>query len=114
MSDDRSQGHEFLHGTLELLVLRVLEGGAENGYAIARSIEDRSGKALSVEEGSLYPALYRMERRGWITSRWGKSENNRRAKFYRISALGARQLRSRSEAWQDFSSGVARVLEERS
>ena len=78
----------YLHGTLEMLILRVLDEGSENGFAIAKRIAEMSTDTLLIEEGSLYPALYRMERRGWILPRWGRSANNRRAKFYRLTAAG--------------------------
>ena len=109
-SSDKS---EFLHGTLEMLVLRILAEGEENGFAIVGRIRALSSNVLTVEEGSLYPALYRMERRGWLAPRWGTSENNRRAKFYRITRTGRRQLRERTEGWAEFTAGVAGVMEPR-
>ena len=101
---------DLLHGTLELLVLRLLENEAMNGYGIGRRIEELTQDALSVDEGSLYPALYRMERRGWLKSSWGVSENNRRAKFYRITRAGRKRLQSESANWMSFSAAVEKIL----
>ena len=96
---------------LDLLVLTVLERrGPLHGYGIATAIEDLSQEALRVEEGSLYPALHRMEELGWIVAEWKMSETNRRARFYRVTAAGRKQLVSESERWSSFSTGVARVL----
>src|SRR5215471_7065771 len=94
---------DFLPGTLESLVLKTLTRGPMHGYAIARRIEDVTDEALLVEEGSLYPALYRMERRGWIDAEWGTSELGRRAKFYRLTRKGRQQLASDTEAWTAFA-----------
>ncbi len=105
---------ELLHGTLELLVLRVVESEPMNGYAVGRRIENLTEDAaspLSVDEGSLYPALYRMERRGWLISSWGMSENNRRAKFYRITRSGRKRLASERANWTSFAETVAKILE---
>lgn len=104
------QPADFLPGTLETLVLRTLARGAMHGYGIARSIEETTDQALAVEEGSLYPALYRMERRGWIDAEWGLSELGRRAKFYRLTRAGRLQLSSDTEAWAVFSAAVNKVL----
>ena len=101
---------DLLQGTLDLLVLKVLTWGPCHGYAIARLIEERTGETLKVEEGSLYPALYRMEKKGWIDSEWGKSELNRRAKFYVVTPLGRRQLQDEVAQWSRFSTAVARLL----
>jgi transcriptional regulator len=97
-------------GTLESLVLKTLTHGPLHGYAIARWIEDATSQALSVEEGSLYPALYRMEKRDWIQAEWGTSELGRRAKFYRLTPKGRRQLTSDTEAWVVFAAAVNKVL----
>jgi transcriptional regulator len=97
-------------GTLESLVLKTLTHGPLHGYAIARWIEDATSQALSVEEGSLYPALYRMEKRDWIQAEWGTSELGRRAKFYRLTPKGRRQLASDTEAWVVFAAAVNKVL----
>lgn len=102
---------ELLQGTLDLLVLKTLDAGALHGYAIAQRIQQRSGDVLVVEEGSLYPALYRMEERGWITSAWGKSENNRRAKYYALTRTGRRQLHDETAFWERISRAITLVLE---
>jgi PadR family transcriptional regulator, regulatory protein PadR len=96
---------------LDLLVLTVLDRrGPLHGYGIATAIEDLSEEALRVEEGSLYPALHRMEELGWISAEWKMSETKRRARFYRVTKAGKKQLESESKRWLSFSSGVARVL----
>jgi len=100
----------LLHGTLDALILKTLSPGPRHGYAIARWIEATSGDAVLVEEGSLYPALYRMERRGWIEAGWGMSELGRKAKFYRLTPEGRRQLKAQTAAWEHFSQGVSRIL----
>ena len=105
------QPADFLPGTLESLVLKTLTRGPMHGYGIARWIEDTTDQALAVEEGSLYPALYRMEKRGWIEAEWGTSELGRRAKFYRLTRKGRQQLTSDTEAWAAFASAVNKVLE---
>lgn len=103
---------ELLQGTLSMLILKVLNSrGALHGYSISNQIHLLSQEVLRVEEGSLYPALHRMEDRGWIRSRWGKSENNRRAKYYEITRLGLRQLDSETQNWADLSLSIARILE---
>lgn len=97
--------------TLDLLVLTILDRrGPLHGYGIATSIEELSEEALRVEEGSLYPALHRMEELGWIAAEWKLSETNRRARFYRITKTGKHQLQSESERWASFCAGVSRVL----
>jgi transcriptional regulator len=101
---------ELLQGTLDLLILKTLSWGSAHGYAIARWIQDTTGDVLRIEEGSLYPALHRLERRGWITSDWGLSENNRRAKYYKLTARGRSQLRTETSTWSAFSTAVSRVL----
>jgi transcriptional regulator len=105
------QSSELLHGTLDLLVLRLLEAEPMNGYAIGRRMEELTQDALKVDEGSLYPALYRMERRGFVRSSWGVSENNRRAKFYRITRSGRRRLHSQRAEWAGFENAVRKILE---
>ena len=100
----------LLHGTLDALVLKTLARGARHGYAIARYIEETTGDAVLVEEGSLYPALYRMEGRGWIEAEWGTSELGRRAKLYRLTAVGRKQLRAETEEWARFAGAVSRIL----
>ena len=101
---------ELLHGTLDALVLKTLAWGPRHGYAIARWLESLGAEALRIEEGSLYPALYRMERRGWIEAEWGTSELGRRAKFYRLTAAGREQLARETERWESFAAAVSRVL----
>ena len=100
----------LLHGTLDALILKTLAGAPRHGYAIARFIEDTTDEAVAIEEGSLYPALYRMERRGWIEAEWGTSELGRRAKFYRLTSPGRDQLVAETETWQRFAAGVSKVL----
>jgi len=100
----------LLHGTLDVLILKTLARGPSHGYAIARFIEDTTGDAVLVEEGSLYPALYRMERHGWIEAEWGTSELGRRAKLYRLTAAGRKQLAAELASWRRFSTGVSKVL----
>lgn len=101
---------ERLHGTLDALVLKTLSAGPSHGYAIARSIEDATGDVIQVEEGSLYPALYRMEKRGWIEADWGTSDTGRKAKLYRLTNTGRKQLRLETAEWAQFATAVSRVL----
>ena len=105
-----NKGDGVLQGTVELLILKRLSCGPMHGYGIATWIEEATDDVLSVEEGSLYPALYRMLRKGWIAAEWGVSDNNRRAKFYRLTAPGRRQLRDETESWNAFSAAVATAL----
>ena len=100
----------LLHGALNLLILKTLARGPAHGYAIARYIEDSTGDTVLIEEGSLYPALYRMERWGWLDAEWGPSELGRRAKLYRITPNGRRQLDAELATWEAFSTGVSRML----
>jgi transcriptional regulator len=100
-----------LHGTLDMLVLKILAAGPDHGYGIAQRIQQRTTDVLLVEEGSLYPALYRMEQRGWIRSTWGLSENNRRARFYRLTRAGRRQLDAETASWKRLAGAVERILE---
>ena len=99
-----------LHGTLDALVLKTLTFGPRHGYAIVRGLRDQTNDALSVEEGSVYPALYRMERDGWIESDWGTSELGRKAKFYQITEKGRRQLRTETKEFATFVQAVAPLL----
>ena len=101
---------ELLHGTLDALVMKTLTRGQRHGYGIARWIEEATDEAVVVEEGSLYPALYRLERRGLIDAEWGVSELGRKAKFYRLTARGRRQLITETEQWARFAAGVSKVL----
>ena len=100
----------LLHGTLDALILKTLTGGPRHGYAIAKFIENASDDAVVVEEGSLYPALYRMERRGWLEAEWGESELGRRAKLYRLTRQGRAQLAVETETWRLFTAGVSKIL----
>jgi transcriptional regulator len=101
---------ELLHGTLDTLVLKTLTGGRRHGYGIARAIEEATDGVVAVEEGSLYPALYRMDRKGWVEAEWGLSELGRRAKFYRLTQKGRRQLVSQTAEWTRFAAAISRVL----
>jgi transcriptional regulator len=107
----RSAGGELLPGTLDMLVLKTLSRGPLHGYAIAQSIQRTSDDVLRVEEGALYPALHKLEVRGWLLAEWGLSENNRRAKFYRLSALGRRELERESAYWDRVAAAVTRVMQ---
>ena len=100
----------LLQGTLELRVLKTLSWGAMHGYGIASWIESSTSDVLRVEEGSLYPALYRMERRGWLEAEWGESELGRRAKLYRLTPQGRKQLTAETAAWLQFVAGVSKIL----
>jgi len=101
---------DLLQGTLDLLVLKTLGGGPMHGYRIASKIQRLSADVLRVEEGSLYPALYRMERKGWVEAEWGLSELGRRAKFYRLTSKGRRQLTAQTADWARFAAAISRVL----
>jgi PadR family transcriptional regulator, regulatory protein PadR len=100
----------LLHGALNALILKTLASGPAHGYAIARHIEETTAETVLVEEGSLYPALYRMERWGWLDAEWGTSELGRRAKLYRITSAGRRQLDVELATWKAFATGVSRML----
>jgi PadR family transcriptional regulator len=102
---------DLLQGTLDVLVLKALSWGPLHGYAVVRWIAQRTGEVLRIEEGALYPALHRMEERGWIEAEWGVSENNRRAKFYRLTPAGRRQLHAESESWRRYAEAVGKVLQ---
>jgi len=101
---------EMLQGTLDLLILRTLTAGPAHGHTIAHVIEHQSDEVLQVEHGSLYPALHRLEDRGWITSSWGTSEHNRRARYYRITPAGRRQLREQTTRWEAIVRAINQVL----
>ena len=101
---------ELLQGTLDLLILRTLRLGPAHGHAIAKAIERGSDDVLQVEQGSLYPALHRLIKRGWITFQDGTSENNRRAKYYRLTAKGRRQLELETSRWETLARAIARIL----
>lgn len=102
---------DLMQGTLELLILKTLSRKAMHGYGIAQQIHIAVDDLLKVEDGSLYPALYRMEERGWIRSEWGTSDNNRRAKYYKLTKAGRRQLEHQASNWERVSRAVMRVLE---
>jgi len=102
---------ELLPGTLDMLILKTLSRGPLHGYGIAQFIQRASDDVLKVEEGALYPALHRLEVRGWLLSTWGTSDNNRRAKFYRLSALGRRELEVEAGYWRRVASAVTQIME---
>jgi transcriptional regulator len=105
-----AESTELLHGTLDALVLKTLSWGPRHGYAIARWIEEITADALRIEEGSLYPALYRLERRGWIEAEWGLSDNNRKVKFYQLTTAGRERLAVETAQWKKFTTAVSKVL----
>ncbi len=102
---------DLLRGTVELLILTVLKQGRQHGFGIARWLEDESGEALKLEDGSMYPALHRMEQRGWLESEWGISDRNRQVKYYRLTRRGRTHLRQEAAAWLGFTGAVTRVLQ---
>jgi transcriptional regulator len=101
---------ELLQGTLDMLILKTLEAGSRHGYSIAERIEQVSKDVLAIEEGSLYPALHRLVKRGWIKSEWGLSENNRKAKYYSLTKAGRKQLESETTDWARLSEAITRVM----
>lgn len=101
---------ELLQGTLDLLILKAVSLGPLHGYGILVRIEQLSHEAFEIPQGSLYPALYRLEHRGWIEAEWGESDNNRKAKYYRLTAAGRKQLRAETEEWNRMTLAVANVL----
>jgi transcriptional regulator len=101
---------DLLQGTLDMLILKTLDLGPRHGYSIAERIEQVSNSVLLVEEGSLYPALHRLAKRGWIKAEWGVSENNRKAKYYSLSPAGRKQLQSESADWARLSEAIATVM----
>ncbi len=101
---------DVVRGTLDVLILKTLSWGAMHGYSIAQSILRQTDDALLVEEGALYPALYRMEAKGWIEAEWGLSDNNRRAKYYRLTPDGRRRLREEMKTWTHYAEAVGKVL----
>jgi PadR family transcriptional regulator PadR len=102
---------DLLQGTLDLLILKTLVPGAMHGWGIAQRIQQVSEDVLRVNQGSLYPALHRLENEGWIAAEWGASENNRKAKFYRLTRLGQRQLEAETENWRRLAGAVGRILQ---
>ncbi len=111
MKDKKSNTGELLRDTLDMLVLKTLTRGAMHGYAIAEFIEETTDDVLRVEEGALYPALHRLELRGLVAAEWGTSENNRRARYYKLTAAGRKQLGEESERWDRMTAAVARIME---
>ncbi len=101
---------ELLHGALDMLVLRTLTTGPLHGYGIAKAIQSNSDNTLNIEFGSLYPSLKRLELRGWIASKWEISEQNRRAKYYRLTAEGRKQLQQQHSEWAEFSAAIGRIM----
>ena len=98
-------------GTLDLLILRTLSLEPQHGWAISERVQQVSSDVLRIQQGSLYPALHRLERRGWIKAKWGTSENNRRAKYYELTRMGRKQLEAETESWRKLATAVAQVLE---
>ena len=105
-----SKPTDLVQGTLDLLILKTLALGPLHGWAIAQRIRQLSNDVLQVQQGSLYPALHRLEQQAWIQAEWGESDNNRRAKYYRLTAAGRRQLQTETETWSRLSAGVSGVL----
>lgn len=106
------ESNDLLQGTLDLLILRTLRSGARHGWAIAQQIRNASDESLLVQQGSLYPALHRLEHQGWIEASWGASEKKRRAKFYSLTAAGRKRLHAETTKWERLSAGVNQVLAE--
>jgi transcriptional regulator len=102
--------NDLLQGTLDMMVLKAVSLGPLHGYGVLLRIQQISGNRLEVQQGSLYPALYRLEHEGWITSEWGQSENNRRAKYYRLTAPGRRRLHTETEKWNHMADAIGAVL----
>lgn len=107
MGDNKS----LVQGTLDMMILKALSRGSMHGYSIAEFIEQGSDDVLRVEEGALYPALHRLELRGLVTAEWGLSENNRRAKYYRLTAAGKKRLAEEASSWEKLSAAIARVMQ---
>ena len=101
---------ELLHGTLDMLILRTLQWGPQHGYAIGQTIRSQSSDVLQVEAGSLYPALQRLARKGWVTSKWAQTEANQRAKFYRLTPLGKKQFLREESRWTELVNAISRVM----
>jgi PadR family transcriptional regulator, regulatory protein PadR len=102
---------ELPQGTLDLLILKTLALGSRHGWAISERFQQISHDVVQIQQGTLYPALHRLERRGWIKARWGTSENNRRAKYYELTAAGRKQLAAEKDAWRKLTAAVAQILE---
>ena len=103
---------DVIQGTLDMLILRTLITGPAHGHTIAHAIEHTSENVLEVEQGSLYPALHRLEHRGWVASYWGTSENNRKARFYKLTAVGKKQLLAETQRWRQVVAAIGRILGE--
>jgi transcriptional regulator len=101
---------ELLYGTLEMLILRTLQWGPQHGYAIGQAIRSQSSDVLQVEAGSLYPALQRLSKKGWVTAKWGETQANQRAKFYRLTPEGRKQLVREQSRWEELVSAIGRVM----
>jgi PadR family transcriptional regulator PadR len=111
VTKDRYQNRiELLQGTLDMLILKTLQWGSQHGYGIIQAIRVSSNDVLQVETGSLYPALHRLERQGWLSSEWKQTESNQRAKFYRLTAAGKKQLAAEHERWTQLSSAIAGIM----
>jgi PadR family transcriptional regulator PadR len=108
---DKAVPADLLQGTLDLLVLKTLQAGPRHGWDIAQRIQQLSREVLRVGQGSLYPALHRLEDQGWIEAEWGASDNNRRAKFYRLTRTGQKQLAAETQGWARFTAAVALILD---
>jgi PadR family transcriptional regulator PadR len=102
---------EILRGTLDVILLRALTQGPMHGYAISKWIRDRTNEEMIIEEGALYPALHRLARKGWVDATWGYSENNRKAKYYRLTAAGRRRLQLETASWEQYARLVSRILQ---
>ena len=109
---EQTERQEMLQGTLDMLILRTLVGGPAHGHTIANVIERTSDEVLQVEQGSLYPALHRLEDRGWLASYWGTSENNRKAKYYKLTAAGRKRLTAERSRWKQMVEAIGRVMRE--
>jgi PadR family transcriptional regulator PadR len=107
---DATAKADLLHGTLDMLILRTLQWGEQHGYAIAQTIRAQSSEVLQVEAGSLYPALQRLAKKGWVTSKWDQTEANQRAKFYKLTAEGKRQLCREESRWTELVNAITQVM----
>jgi transcriptional regulator len=107
----QTQRIDFPQGTLDLLILRTLSMAPQHGWAISERVQQVSSDVLKIQQGSLYPALHRLERRGWIKAKWGLSENHRRAKYYELTRAGQKQLEVETESWRRLTTAVAQILE---
>jgi transcriptional regulator len=111
LHSDRSDARtDLLHGTLDMLILRTLQWGPQHGYAIGQTIRSHSGDVLQIEAGSLYPALQRLSKKGWVTSKWGQTDANQRAKFYRLTPDGKKQLLREESRWSELVIAISRVM----